>query len=365
MEKICLVSPFPPPYGGIANWSNMIKSHYDKSGEYELKIIDIAPKTRSTEGRGIFSRVFVSGFQMLKINKQLKKTLKSGGISLIHMTTSAQLAILRDILLLKTAKKYKVPVVYHLHFGRVPEISKANTKEWRLLKKAAAAADTVIAIDNASLSALKEYCPEANAVFVPNPIDLSELPAPKEGEKTVAYLGWVIPTKGIDELITAWNTVGKNHSDYKLVIIGPYKGEYLDELKKKISVDNIEFLGEKPHGEAMQLINKAQIFTLPSYTEGFPCVITEAMALKKAIAATDVGAIPEMLSGGCGVTFPPRDADALKNALEELISDPEKRKTVSENAYKRLKENYTAEKVTAMLETVWRDVKKERKSYDG
>ena len=88
-------------------------------------------------------------------------------------------------------------------------------------------------------------------------------------------------------------------------------------------------------------------------------------ALKKAIAASDVGAIPEMLSGGCGVTFPPRDADALKNALEELISDPEKRKTVSENAYKRLKENYTAEKVTAMLETVWRDVKKERKSYDG
>ena len=166
-------------------------------------------------------------------------------------------------------------------------------------------------------------------------------------------------SKGIDELVTAWNTVGKNHSDYKLVIIGPYKDEYLAELKKKISVDNIEFLGEKPHGEAMQLINKAQIFTLPSYTEGFPCVITEAMALKKAIAATDVGAIPEMLSGGCGVTFPPRDADALKNALEELISDPEKRKTVSENAYKRLKENYTAEKVTAMLETVWRDVKKQ------
>lgn len=355
MEKICLVSPFPPPYGGIANWSNMIKARYEAGAEYELEIIDIAPKTRSTEGRGIFSRVFVSGFEMLKKNKELKKALEKGDVSLVHMTTSAQLAIIRDLLLLRTAKKYKVPVVYHLHFGRVPEISKANTKEWRLLKKAINAADTVIAIDSASLSAIKEQCPEKNVVFVPNPTDVSALPAPKNGEKTVAFLGWVIPTKGVDELVGAWNGVSNNHPDWSLKIIGPYSDDYFNALKKKITADNIEFLGEKPHDEAMKLINTAEIFVLPSYTEGFPCVITEAMALKKAIIASSVGAIPEMLSGDSGVLVPARDENALKAALEELILNPEKRKAISENAFKRLNENYTADRVAARLEAVWRE----------
>lgn len=352
-EKICLVSPFPPPYGGIANWSNMINGFYGKSEKYELKIINIAPKQRSTEGRGLLSRVFVSGFDMLKKNRELKAVLKKNKIKCIHMTTSGQLAVIRDLLLMHTAKKHGVPVVYHLHFGRVPQISEANTKEWQLLKKAMLKAKTVIAIDNTSLEALKKHCPNANSVFVPNPIDTKLLPTPQKTEKAVAYLGWVIPAKGTRELVSAWNTVGKAHPDWSLWVIGPAKDEYLSELKALSTAENVIFFGEKAHGDAMELINKAEIFVLPSYTEGFPYVILEAMALKKAIAATSVGAIPEMLSENSGIVFEPRSEEALCKALEELIENPQKREELSQNALKRLNENYSIEKVTAMLENTW------------
>lgn len=352
-EKICLVSPFPPPYGGIANWSNMINGFYGKSEKYELKIINTAPKVRSTEGRGLFSRVFVSGFDMLKKNKELKVVLKKNAVKCIHMTTSGQLAVIRDLLLMHTAKRYGVPVVYHLHFGRVPQISKANTREWQLLKKAMLKAKTVIAIDNTSLEALKKHCPEAKSEFVPNPIDTKALPKPQITEKAVAYLGWVIPAKGTKELISSWNTVGKAHPDWTLWVIGPAKDEYLNELKGLSDTENVMFFGEKAHGEAMELINKAEIFVLPSYTEGFPYVIMEAMALKKAIAATNVGAIPEMLSENSGIVFEPRSEEKLSAALKELIENPQKRIELSQNAFKRLNENYTIEKVTAMLENIW------------
>lgn len=114
-------------------------------------------------------------------------------------------------------------------------------------------------------------------------------------------------------------------------------------------------MGEKPHDEAMELINRAEIFVLPSYTEGFPYVIMEAMALKKAIAATNVGAIPEMLSENSGIVFEPRNEEALSATLAELIENPQKRAELSQNAQSRLNENYTIEKVTAMLEKIWED----------
>lgn len=354
-EKICLVSPFPPPYGGIANWSNMIKGFYGESEKYELEIVNTAPKARSTEGRGLFSRVFVSGFDMFKKNKELKAALKKASVKCIHMTTSGQLAVIRDLLLMRTAKKYGVPVVYHLHFGRVPQISAANTREWQLLKKAMLKAKTVIAIDNTSLEALKKHCPEAKSEFVPNPIDTKVLPEPVKTENAVAYLGWVIPTKGTKELVSSWNVVGKAHPDWALWVIGPAKEEYLNELKALSNTENVSFLGEKPHDEAMELINRAEIFVLPSYTEGFPYVIMEAMALKKAIAATNVGAIPEMLSENSGIVFEPRNEEALSATLAELIENPQKRAELSQNAQSRLNENYTIEKVTAMLEKIWED----------
>ena len=106
--KVLLVSPQPPPYGGIANWSKMILE-YASHTEDVLRTINIAPKKRSTEGRNLFDRVFVSGIEMFAKRRELKKEIKNNRPDVIHMTTSGSLAIIRDILLLKTAKNTVCP----------------------------------------------------------------------------------------------------------------------------------------------------------------------------------------------------------------------------------------------------------------
>ena len=68
------------------------------------------------------------------------------------------------------------------------------------------------------------------------------------------------------------------------------------------------------------LLSASDVFVLPSYTEGFPNVIIEAMAMGKPIIATSVGAIPEMLDEGCGVVVPPKDADSLQKALQKVCN---------------------------------------------
>lgn len=355
--KVLLISPLPPPYGGIANWT-ILMLDYVKNTDDTFTTINIAPKKRTTEGRSLFDRIVVSGFDMLKKNRELKKEIKSNRPDVIHMTTSGSLAIVRDVLLLKTAKKYHIPTVYHIRFGKTEEMAKSNSKMWKLFSKAMEISDIVVAIDKRTYSAVKQYVPKAKVALAPNPIDITKLPdVVAETKKQIVFLGWVVPTKGVTELVEAWNTVGKEYPDYQLVIIGQAKPDYLNELKKKASVENINFAGEMSHDEAMKTVAKSQIFVLPSYTEGFPNSVVEAMSLKKPIIATGVGAIPEMLDNECGVLIEPKDSSEIVNALKRLLNDSEYQNKIANNAYEKVINSYTIDNVYNLYKEIWNSIK--------
>ena len=351
--KVLLIAPQPPPYGGIANWTAMMLE-YVKGTDDCFKTINTAPKKRSTEGRNIFDRVVVSGFDMLRKKRELKAQIKKDRPDVIHMTTSGSLAIIRDVLLLKTAKKYGVPTVYHIRFGKTGEMAESNSRLWRLFSKAMKTADTVIAIDNKTFCDIKKYLPDVNVRLVPNPVNTSSLPSSaQEIKKQVVFLGWVIPEKGVSELVKAWNTVGAEYSDYNLLIIGQSNTEYYEELKIKAKVPNIIFAGELPHNKAMEAVAESEVFILPSYTEGFPNAVVEAMALKKPVIASAVGAIPEMLEGDCGILIEPRSADDIISALKKTLTDKELRERISSNAAEKVNKQYKIEIVYEKYKEIW------------
>lgn len=355
--KVLLVSPIPPPYGGIANWTAMMLD-YVKNTDDTFETVNIAPKKRSTEGRTLFDRVVVSGFDMLSKRRLLKKKILESKPDVIHMTTSGQLAIFRDILLLKTARKLGVPTVYHIRFGRTAEMAENGSAMWRFFKKAMGLASAVMAIDKKTCEAIKKHVPEADVVLVPNPVNTKKLPPVCEStEKQVVFLGWVIKTKGVDELVEAWNTVGEKYPDYKLLVIGQAKTEYLEELKSKVKVENIEFTGEMEHGKAMETLSKSEVFVLPSYTEGFPNAVVEAMALKKSVVATSVGAIPEMLEGDCGILIKPKSVEDTVVALDKVLGDTALRDRLAENARSKVYENYELDAVYSRYKEIWNGVK--------
>ena len=358
--KICMVAPIPPPYGGIANWTVLMDEYVQGVDDIEFVHLNIAPKKRGLDGRTLWDRVVVQGFSMFKQRTQLCRIIKEEKVDVIHMTTSGQLAVIRDILLLKAAKKRGVPAVYHIHFGRIPEIAKANTREWKLIKRAMQLSDAVIAIDTTTLNAIKQYAPEVNACYVPNPFDLQKIEkagyvSDEPTRKEIVFIGWVIKTKGVEELLESWQTVCASYPDWKLRIIGPYAEEYYSELKKHFFTQNVIFDGEQKHDDAMKLLAGAEAFILPSYTEGFPNAVLEAMALGKPIIATDVGAIPDMLEG-CGIVIPSRNVQAISEAIERLLQDEDLRSELSTKAMKKMKEEYTIEKVFEVYRRHWSDV---------
>ena len=321
--NICFVVPVPPPYGGIANWTNMICKYLDQtcSDNIQYCVINTAPKRRVTEGRSIWNRVVSGGADMLRQRRKLRIVLRTNQIDVIHMTTSGSLSLIRDWMLSKLAKKYNVPIVYHIHFGRIPEIKQNNTFEWKVVQNVIALAKNVIAIDKNTYNTLRENY-SRKIWYIPNPIDLSDMPTRVNNpKKIVMYLGWVIREKGIEELLQSWGNIYPCYSEWTLRIVGPYKEAYLDYLHEHYAMDGVEFLGEQTHRKAMDLLNESSIFVLPSYTEGCPYVILEAMALGKIVIGTNVGNIPEMLEGGCGCVVQKQDVDMLAQALKKAADD--------------------------------------------
>jgi glycosyltransferase involved in cell wall biosynthesis len=351
--RVCLVAPLPPPLGGMGNWTRLVRRFAETRPGVELSIVDISPRWRAIDDLAGWKRILGGGLQLLRDYWRFWRILwRCPGV--IHLTTPGQLAVVRDLAILITARVAGIATVYHLHFGRVPQIAANPTFEWRMLAWAIGLADVVIAIDPATAEAVQHHLPQTRTVRLPNGIDLAALPAEPVASQppTVLFLGWVIPTKGVYELVEAWAQL--KPKEWRCRIVGPGSPQCRDELQERFQPELLEFLPEQTHDEAMRLMAAASVFVLPSYTEGFPNVIIEAMAMGKAIIATDVGAMPEMLDGGCGVVVPARDTQALRDALARVLADPELRAAMGIRAMAKARQEYAMDRVFDQLEDLWR-----------
>ncbi len=351
--RVCLIAPLPPPYGGISNWTQMLKKYLCHSCIVELQILDIAPRWRSIDDKLIWKRVLGGGLQLIRdYVKYVMILIKSPDV--VHLTTPGQFALIRDLIFLITSNILGIKSVYHIHFGRVPDILNYNTIEWKIMNLAIQVSTTKVALDENTRSIIAKKYPQKKIEKVPNGFDINEMPISNNNiiEKSVVYLGWVIKEKGIEDLCAAWEKYSM--SDWSCYIVGPGSDNYKKKLLNRYQLKNIRFFDELGHDDAMCIVNRCSVFVLPSYTEGFPYVIVEAMSLGKAIVATSVGAIPEMLHGGCGVLVKPGDIDSLGSAIKSLCINEEMRKEMGDKAKEKAQNEYSIEKIVDKLIDIWK-----------
>jgi len=294
---------------------------------------------------------------------RVRHMLRERPIDAISITSSGSLAAIRDVMVLGMARRRGISGYHHLRIGRLPDIIRRNGWEWRLLRGAMRSATAVVVLDGASEAALTSAMPDIQVRKIPNCISLDGIsPAPDMPMRAVPeilYLGWMVDTKGVRELVEAWSDIVVPPST--LVLAGPGSPVFLQEVRQlavtRGTEGRLEILGEIMHDEAMARMRRTDLFVLPSYTEGFPNVVAEAMAFSRPIVATTVGAIPEMLDGGngtpCGVLVPPRDVSSLRTAIKSLLADPTQRQELGRRARIKVETAYTAPKVFDRLVNLW------------
>lgn len=149
----------------------------------------------------------------------------------------------------------------------------------------------------------------------------AELGLPASG-KVIVYVGRFVEAKGLRELITAFEALAREDGSARLVFIGD--GVMKDRLMALVngSEPGGRILvpgGMAPH-EVARWICASDVLTLPSWSEGYPNVVVEALACGRPVVATDVGGTREIVHAGNGLLIPPRDPERLKVALADALA---------------------------------------------
>ena len=146
----------------------------------------------------------------------------------------------------------------------------------------------------------------------------------KKKYNTLYFIGEIKKRKGIHDLLAALSELKKKGIIYYLHVIGDFKEiEYKNEINKQIENgalnEQIVFYGWRTPNEIINIINEFPIFVLPSYQETLPVSVAEAMTLGKAIVATDLPGIQELIQNECNaLLFPKGDIKELENILRDI-----------------------------------------------
>ena len=190
-----------------------------------------------------------------------------------------------------------------------------------------------MALGDAWATRLRVIAPTARITVIPNAVrPRRRVTQPAPGEPVhVVFLGRIGDHKGAFRLLDAWAELARD-PDFDagrrkvatLTIAGDGEVERarrrIRELRLEDTVELREWLSESDVGE---LLDRAQVLVLPSRNEGQPMAVLEAMARGLCIIASDVGGLPEMIGGGCGVIVPPDDIEAIAAALRLVVDDRE------------------------------------------
>ena len=365
--RVLLCSPYKEGpdivKGGINQWAqNILSYHEEHNDDIEFIPVSFDRHVSLIHSKNTIQR-FINGVrEQISPIRETIKALKSTKPDVIHICTSAGLGCLRDIILVKVAKRHHVRSIIHLHFGRLPELAKKKNSEWRILKEVLKQCDVIVPMNKPTEKALYDNGFN-NVRYLPNPLNDSIVRFVSEQEGSIQrnvgqllFVGHVYDTKGVFELVKGC----KDIEGINLRIIGKCTSEMKDELlsvgKNSNNTDWMDFVGEIPHAEVLNELLKADIFVFPSYTEGFPNVILEAMACGCPIIASDVGAIPEMLdidNEPCGICIKPKSSQDVHDAVASLLNDKIQKDKFSEKAKCRVNSVYTMPVVWQELIKIW------------
>jgi glycosyltransferase involved in cell wall biosynthesis len=251
------------------------------------------------------------------------------GDRVVHVHTATRGSWYRKAIAVTVVKALGRPVVLHFHAGE-GDIKAFEQRlgrvRLRLVRWAFAKSDSVIAVSAAGAAEVKRIFSFDAVGVVPNAapsVDAATRPRQQEPARPrIVYLGgFANPAKGSDVLLDALAAVAAVQPDLDVLLAGP--GEppaAAAALMRSAKVRWAGYLLEEPKVAALR---EAQIFVMPSVSEGMPVALLEAMAHGLAIVATRVGGIPEVVEHGVdALLVEPHDSAALALALRELLADP-------------------------------------------
>lgn len=368
-----MITPeFPPKCGGIGyyvynlsknlikrgheitvftrgNWnSKYISTNFEDINVYKVRYFPIHPF--SMQLHGIF------------LNKSLKMHLNCYDFVHIHNPTvpmpkvSCPVIVTQHGLLLNDIENTKMININAL-FSKM-------LKKWFVYNeiKALKSSKIITTVSNSCAAEIKSAYKIGRYInVVKNGVDTDYFIPKKEQTKEgyILYTGRLHSRKGLLDLIDCAKHIAKKNHSIKFVITGegPLKDTLISRIKKYGLRDNVELTGYVDRDQLLNYYQNASIYILPSYYEGLPTSLLEAMSCGIACVATNVPGNSELIiDGKNGFLTPSNDPIALAGKIQELLDCEHNRKIMGSDARKYIVENYDWKIIAANLERIYKQL---------
>jgi glycosyltransferase involved in cell wall biosynthesis len=354
---ILVTGPHRDAVSGVSTHVNLLLGSH-LAEDFELVHFQVGSEGRNEGALGRLARLLASPFALFA-------TILFRQVSVVHLNTSLnRRAYWRDLAYLLVAKLLRARVIWQVHGGMLPRAFFGNRAlPTAFLRWTLGLPDLVAVLARSELEAYTELLPRQAVMIMPNGIDVrafARVPTLRSCARRplrVVYIGRLARDKGLYEALQGVRIAMELGVDAHLTIAGAgSEGESLERYSRAIGLaTRVAFRGPVFGDDKVNLLAASDVAILPSYAEGLPYALLEAMAAGIPVLATSVGAIPDVMTHGIhGLLVPPRDSTAIAEAFAALVRDRERLSWMSRACRRRVLAAYSIERLAAELAVHYR-----------
>lgn len=333
LPKTVMLGPCPSARGGI---SRVVKTWQDMGILNDLGIVYLPTALDSMPQK--FWRPIRSIFSLL--------WLCISGCDVIYIHTSAGRSFYRKCCYILVGCLFRKKIFLHVHPSRFASfVASSRRLRGAIMRLILTRIHGFVVLTREMQIKTRELFPKKPVYVLPNIVDrkltINRSGVARESNRLL-YLGWFIEKKGVYDLVEAVYLLRTKGYHVFLDYYGDKEHRRLRELVAERGLnDVISVNGWVDDRAKCEILHRATMLILPSYTEGMPNVILEAMATHTPIVSTRVGGLKELLiDEDNALIFEPGDIAGLSRQIERYLNDPELRAAIAARAYRHIAQQH-------------------------
>jgi glycosyltransferase involved in cell wall biosynthesis len=362
--RVIFAMPLGPPFGGMTEYARMLRSSklFERANAV---VFDTTPPN--------WSYTRISRFiHFLRNTRRLAGLMRQHRPHVIYLMTSGYLGFYEKAFWGVASGLMGVKWILH-PVGSFANFYGSTMIGRPVIRTLLSGADAVMTVERQTKAMVERVARDATVWLVPNPVDSNSYSdrsalASTAGDVRILFLSALLEAKGILDLLAAMSQYKVELERVQLVVVGsgPLHDECLRRIHELGIGESVSLAGFVDDQEKRRLLESSDIFCLPSYSEGTPIAMLEAMASGLPVVVTDVGGIPFVVQdGNQGYLVKPGDIAQLGKRLVQLAADEPERRKMGSAGRLRVRQSFDIAIVAEMFAERLNSLTRRAGSLDG
>ena len=347
--RICMIVPNPAVKGGIASVVNGYRGS-ELEREYEISYVES----------------YRNGSKWQKLGKALSGYCSFVGLlishkpDIVHIHSSFGPSFYRKMPFIYLSSLCNIPVINHVHGADFEEFyEKASVFKKKMIAKVYGKCTRVLVLSEEWKKNIGRIVPYGRIEILENYCTIPKEPCDgSRNMEQVLFVGEIGRRKGCYDIPKIWEKVVQQVPSARLIMAGDGEVEEIRAaFEERDLMSQVSFPGWVRGEDKERLFRESAVFLFPSYNEGMPMAVLEAMSYGMGIVTTAVGGIPRLIQHGeNGCVREPGDVESISSDVADLLTDRDRCIAYGSRARENVIENYSRERHLKRLSEIYKSV---------